>query len=166
MNLHRGENVSMVQLQNTVGDSPSKNRAWQNTPRHPNTLRVGVWTPKHLPEVRLLGVPNTYSPGIWMYLEDFGGIDHPFPRLHIAGRTYQNKAIGSLISLKTWSRMLKKWGHRHVTYMKLGVARDSCKHLSWHGASTSWCLFPGSLDASLGWTRRGMDKLKGCQEDS
>ena len=33
-------------------------------PRHPNTWWVGVWTPNH-PLRRLLGVPNTYSPGIW-----------------------------------------------------------------------------------------------------
>ena len=38
------------------------------SPRHPNTLWAGVWTPKHLLR-RLLGVPNTYSP---RYLQDFG----------------------------------------------------------------------------------------------
>ena len=38
-------------------------------PRHPNTWWVGFWTSKYLLR-RLLGAPNTYSPGI--YLEDFG----------------------------------------------------------------------------------------------
>ncbi len=37
-------------------------------PRHPNTWWVGVWTSKHLLR-RLLGVPNTYSPGIWRILD-------------------------------------------------------------------------------------------------
>ena len=38
-------------------------------PSLPNTLWVGVWIHKHLLK-RLLGVPNTYSQGIWGILED------------------------------------------------------------------------------------------------
>ena len=38
-------------------------------PSLPNTLWVGVWIPKQLLR-RHLGVPNTYSQGIWRILED------------------------------------------------------------------------------------------------
>ncbi len=55
-------------LSSTQVHDDSDKPYWEPFPRHPNTWWVGDWTSKYLLR-RLLGVPNTYSPGIWRILD-------------------------------------------------------------------------------------------------